>query len=149
MNTAIMINDYHCSIAAAVPVQEAFNSICHVSAWWATHVEGRSEKLGDSFTVRFGETFVTFKIAERIPGQKLVWQVTDCNLHWLKDKKEWNGTFIVWEVSSRNGLTQVDMTHLGLIPGIECYDQCESGWNHFIKESLFKLLTEKKGIPGR
>ena len=33
------------------------------------------------------------------------------------------------------------------VPGVECYENCETGWDHYIKESLFKLLTEKKGLP--
>jgi len=39
------------------------------------------------------------------------------------------------------------MTHIGLVPGIECYERCNEGWNHFIKESLFSLITEEKGLP--
>ena len=40
------------------------------------------------------------------------------------------------------------MTHVGLVPGIECYEDCEKGWDFYIKESLFKFLTEGKGLPG-
>lgn len=149
MNTETLTTDYHCSIAANVPAREAFDAICRVSAWWATDFQGRAEKPGDIFTVTFGQTFVTFTITEAIPGEKVSWLVQDCNLHWLKDKKEWNGTSIEWVISSQNGLTQVDMTHIGLVPGIECFDNCQTGWNHFIQESLSKLLTEKKGLPGR
>jgi hypothetical protein len=90
---------------------------------------------------------VTFKISEVIPDKKIVWQVLDCYLHWLQDKTEWNGTSIVFEISQAGDLTQVTMTHIGLVPGIECFDQCQIGWNHFIKESLFKLLTEHAGVP--
>jgi len=142
-----LANDYHCSITAAVPARDAFEKIARVGDWWAVHFEGRAQKTGDIFTVTFGETFVTFKIGEVIPDKKIVWQVTDCNLHWIKDKKEWNGTEIVWEVSSRGGATRIDMTHVGLVPGVECYENCEPGWNHHIKDSLFKLLIEEKGFP--
>jgi hypothetical protein len=147
MSTAISANDYHCSIRVTVSAGEAFENISDVSAWWANDLQGSAKKLNDIFTVTFGDTFVTFEITEVIPGKKITWYVRDCNLHWIKDKKEWKDTKIVWEVSSGNGSTVIDMTHFGLIPGVECYGNCESGWNHFIKESLFKLLTEHKGLP--
>lgn len=139
--------NYQSSIAADITPAEAFDSINHVNEWWAKNFEGHSQKLNDVFTVRFGETFVTFKISEVIRNKKIVWQVMDCNLHWLQNKTEWNGTSIMFEISPMGDSTQVTMTHIGLVPGIECFEQCERGWNHFIKESLFKLLTEHEGVP--
>lgn len=139
--------NYQSSIAADITPAEAFDSINHVNEWWAKNFEGHSQKLNDVFTVRFGETFVTFKISEVIRNKKIVWQVMDCNLHWLQNKTEWNGTSIMFEISPMGDSTQVIMTHIGLVPGIECFEQCERGWNHFIKESLFKLLTEHEGVP--
>jgi hypothetical protein len=82
-----------------------------------------------------------------VPGKKVVWQVKDCNLHWINDKKEWKDTSVVWEASSNNGATRVKMTHAGLVPGVECYDNCKGGWDFFVGESLSKLLNENKGLP--
>jgi hypothetical protein len=141
--------DYHCSILADISPKEAFDNINNVSAWWTENIEGRSEKLNDIFTVHFGETFVNFTIIETVPYKKIVWLVTECNLHWLKDKKEWSNTKISWEIFAENSLTKIDMTHIGLVPGIECYNDCEKGWNHYIQDSLFKLITTHKGIPER
>ena len=53
-----------------------------------------------------------------------------------------------WEISAKKNATQISFTHIGLVPGIECYNGCEKAWNFYVKESLFKLLTEGKGIPG-
>jgi hypothetical protein len=147
MKTQTLTNDYHATITASVSPAEAFQDICEVSAWWAKNFKGSAKKKGDLFTVSFGETFVDFSIKDLISDKMVVWEVVDCNLHWLKDKKEWKGTEIVWELSSSNGSTRIDMTHIGLVPEVECYDACETGWNHHIKDSLFKLLTEKKGMP--
>jgi hypothetical protein len=141
--------NFHCSITADVTAPEAFNNICHVSEWWTKSYVGSSQKTGDTFSVRFGETVVSFEIIEVVPDKKIVWQVTDCYLHWLKDKKEWKGTKLLWEISNENNMTQVSMTHIGLVPQIECYQNCEEGWNFFVTESLFKLLTEHKGMPDR
>ena len=140
--------DFHCSIAADISPKEAFDSINQVSAWWAKNFEGSSQHSGDLFTVRFGETFVRFKVAESIPGKKAVWEVIDCNLHWIEDKTEWNGTQVVWELSpTADGGTKIDFTHIGLVPEAECYSSCEPGWTKHVKGSLLSLMTQKKGLP--
>jgi Activator of Hsp90 ATPase homolog 1-like protein len=139
--------NYHTSITADIPAGEAFAKISCVSDWWTKGLTGHTRKLGDTFSVRFGDTFVDFEIQEVVPDEKIVWRVVDSNLHWLTDKKEWNGTRIEWEVSSRNKRTKVNMIHVGLVPGIQCYDTCKEGWNFYIGKSLFKLLTENKGLP--
>src|ERR1700742_801229 len=145
MKTDTLTRDYHAHITAAVPAHKAFEAICRVKAWWANNLTGESQKLGDVFTVRFGETFVTFRLAEVVPDKKIVWHVMDCNLHWVKDKKEWKGTDVVFEISADKDLTRIYMTHVGLVPEAECFENCQGGWNHFIKESLLQLITEGTG----
>ncbi len=139
--------NYQCSIAADFTPQEAFDGINQVNAWWAKNFEGSAEKLNDVFTVHFGETFVTFKVTQSIPGKEIAWEVTDCYLPWLKDKTEWNGTTVAFKISPLGDETQVTMTHIGLVPEVECFDACEAGWNKHFKGSLFKLLTEHAGVP--
>ncbi len=139
--------NYHSNISANIGPMEALEKISRVNEWWAKNFEGSSKNLGDIFTVRFGTTWVTFKISEFVPGKKVAWQVTDCYLPWLNDKTEWNGTTVVFEVSTNNNVTTVDMTHIGLTPEIECYEMCEKGWDEHLKESLFKLINGEKGMP--
>jgi Activator of Hsp90 ATPase homolog 1-like protein len=127
--------------------KEVFKSINNVSCWWSTSFEGHSEKLNDVFTVHFGETYITVKIVELIPNKKILWHVIDCYKHWLKDKKEWKGTKMSWEISTEKNATQIRFTHIGLVPGIECYEGCEEAWNSYINESLFKLINKGKGTP--
>lgn len=139
--------DYRAEIVARVPTHEAFERIGHVSEWWTKDVTGRSTRVGDTFTVRFGETFVDFEVAELILEQMLVWKVTDCNLHWIENKKEWKGTSLVWEVFPGAERTIIRLTHRGLTPGVECYDTCVKGWDFYFGESLLKLLAQGKGLP--
>lgn len=138
--------NFHSSITANISAREAFERIGQVSDWWTVGVRGDSRKLGDAFTVRFGETFVDFEIVEVVPDKRIVWLVTDCNLPWIKNKKEWKDTRIEWNVSTNHAVTQIDMTHVGLFPGVECYDKCEAGWNFYVGESLRKLLAEGEGL---
>src|SRR5580704_8748603 len=114
--------NYQCSIAADFTPGEAFEAISRVSEWWTRAFEGSAEKLNDVFTVRFGETFVNFEVTESVPNEKIAWRVTDCYLPWLKDKTEWNGTTVVFKISASGDETQVTMTHIGLVPEVECYN---------------------------
>ena len=141
-------NDYHSIITVNTEISAAFESIQkRVGEWWTPNLEGSSEKAGDEFTVYFGDTYVVFKITELAPTSKIVWQVTDCYLSWLHDKHEWTGTTLIWEFERDEPTTQISLTHKGLVPKAECYDSCVKGWNFFLKKSLYKLLTEGKGMP--
>ena len=140
-------HDYTCSIQAPVSEKVAYDKIALVSQWWAKNFEGEAKKRGDRFTVRFGETFVDFEISEAVPNSRIVWQVANCHLHWLKNKTEWNGTSVAWDISSNKKATTVTMTHHGLTPEVECYGACENGWNGHVQNSLLQLLTQGKGLP--
>ena len=139
--------DYQCSFIAPVTPEEALRGIGDVSAWWAKDFMGQAHLLHDTFTVRWGETFVDFEITELVPGKKVVWSVTDCYLPWQNDKHEWTGTRVSWEVAPVENGTRVLMTHHGLHPEVECYEGCRKGWNHHAGESLSKFLTDRVGMP--
>jgi hypothetical protein len=143
------MQDYTATFVAKTSAATAFNSINSVSKWWTENLEGHSENLHDVFTVRFADTFVTMKIIEVIAEKKIVWEVTDCFLHWLQDKKEWKNTQVVFEILSEHGSVQIDFTHLGLVPAAACYNDCVKGWDQYIKGSLRKLITEGQGSPER
>lgn len=127
--------------------KEAERRISEVSAWWVKNFEGKASGLRDNFTVHFGETFVTFEVVDLIPGDTIVWEVKDCYLPWQQDKTEWNGTRVVWELIPEDGGTKIIMTHIGLTPEQECYDNCRQGWTEHISDSLLNLINTGKGKP--
>jgi hypothetical protein len=128
--------------------KEAFKAINQVSKWWTEHIEGSSDKLNDEFTVRFDDVHMSRqKLIEFVPGEKVTWLITDSKLSFLKDKSEWTNTRISFEISEKDKQTQVSFTHQGLLPTLECYKDCSGAWNLYIKNSLFKLITEGKGAP--
>jgi hypothetical protein len=139
--------DYMCTILVKATTNKTFKSINDVAAWWTENIEGSSEKLNDVFIVHFGEAFVTMKIVESVPDKKVVWNVADCYLHWLADKKEWKDTQIVFEISAEGDSTRIQFTHVGLTPDVECFDNCVKGWDQYIKDSLTRLINEGKGLP--
>jgi hypothetical protein len=139
--------NFHRTITVNASAEEAMKKISQVNLWWAKHFTGEAKQPNDKFTVRFGETFVDFQISELVPNKKVVWKITDCNLHWIKTKKEWNNTEVVFEISAENNKTKIDFTHVGLVPGVECYKDCEEGWNGHVTGSLVKFINEGKGMP--
>lgn len=141
--------DYSASITANLTAAAAAERINRVADWWTASFTGASEKVGNQFSVRWGETFVDFTVVEYVPAKRIAWRVTDCNLLFVEDKKEWKNTEVVFDISSDGGTTTVKMMHAGLEPGVECYEACSKGWNFFITESLQSLLAEDQGMPDR
>src|SRR5258706_12608259 len=139
--------NFHKTIKVNASAEEAMKKINQVNKWWAKKVKGETERLNDKFTVDFGETYVDFQISELIPNKKIVWKVTECNLHWINNKKEWKGNEVVFEISEMKNSTQIDFYHVGLVPGAECYKDCEVGWTEHITVSLIKFINEGKGMP--
>lgn len=141
--------DYNTIITVDATPHEAFKSINSVSQQWTENLKGSSQKLDDEFTVRFGDVHQSKqKLVEVIPDKKVGWLVTDSKLNFIENKNEWTNTKIVFEVAENGGKTQINFTHIGLVPEVECYTSCTKGWDYYIKGSLFKLLTDGKGTPG-
>jgi len=139
--------NFHRTIFVNASASETLKKISQVNLWWAKNFTGRAEKLNDAFTVRFGETFVDFVISELVQDKKVVWKVTDCNLEWIKAKKEWNNTEVVFDISSDKNKNRIDFIHVGLVPGVECYNDCETGWNGHVTGSLVNFINDGKGKP--
>jgi len=127
--------------------EEVFKAINNVRGWWTGEpgIEGNTDKLGDEFTYRYKDFhYSKQRVTELIPGKKVVWLVTDSKLNFIKDKSEWTGTKISFEISEKNNKTQIRFTHVGLVPGIECYGDCSNAWSSYITGSLRSFITKGK-----
>jgi hypothetical protein len=87
------------------------------------------------------------KLTEVIPGRKVVWDVLDNYFKFTRDQNEWKGDKIIFEISEKDGKTQLQFTHQGLVPHYECYDICRDAWSTYIKQSLYNLVRTGKGQP--
>lgn len=128
--------------------EEAFAAINNVRGWWSGNIEGSTDKLSDEFTYRYEDVhYSKQKITEFIPDKKVVWHVLDGYLNFTKDKTEWKGTDITFDISKKGDKTEVRFTHVGLVPESECYDACSNAWGSYINGSLRSLITSGKGHP--
>jgi Activator of Hsp90 ATPase homolog 1-like protein len=128
--------------------EEVFDAINNVRGWWSEEIEGSTDKTGVTFKFRYKDLHrSTQKITEWVPGKKVVWHVVDSRLAFVKDKDEWNGTDIVFDIAKKGGKTELRFTHVGLVPALECYEACKDGWGFYIKNSLKGLITTGKGQP--
>jgi hypothetical protein len=139
--------DYHVQINVNTSAEQAIKAISHVSGWWAQEVDGTAKKQGDEFTVHFGKTWGKFRVSE-LSHDYIIWTVADCYLDLLKNTKEWNGNRLIFRVGRVGDQTIIDITHEGLTPDKECFNDCTKGWNFYFKESLPGYLEKEQGLPG-
>jgi hypothetical protein len=141
--------NYATTILVDQTPKEVFNAINNVRGWWIDDIDGQSEKLNDEFSVLFydGVHYSKQKLVEFVPDKKVVWLVTESKLNFIEDESEWTGTKISFEISTIGNKTQLQFTHHGLRPDIECYKDCSNAWGGYIKKSLFDLITKGQGEP--
>jgi hypothetical protein len=140
--------DYTTSFTVDQTPEEAFRAIKNVRGWWSEEIEGSTDKLGDEFTYRYKDVHnCKMKLIEVIPHKKVVWLVVDNYFDFTKDKSEWKGTKVTFEVSEKDNKTEIRFTHLGLVPEYECFDICSNAWGSYMNGSLRTLITTGKGQP--
>jgi uncharacterized protein YndB with AHSA1/START domain len=128
--------------------EEVFDAISNVRGWWSENIEGRTDKIGEEWTYRYQDVHnCKMKITELIPGKKVIWLVLENYFDFTKDKTEWKGTKVVFDIAKKDGKTEVRFTHEGLVPEYECFDICSDAWSSYINGSLRSLATTGKGKP--
>jgi uncharacterized protein YndB with AHSA1/START domain len=128
--------------------QEVFKAVTNPRGWWSEEIEGNTADLNGEFLYHYKDVHVTkMQLIEVVPGKKVVWEVKDNYFNFTKDKNEWKGNKVVFEITQDDGKTQLRFTQEGLVPAYECYDICRDAWTNYIKNSLYNLITTGKGKP--
>ena len=133
--------------------QEVFDAIVDVRGWWSQEIEGRTDEVGAEFRYRGHdeadtvEHLATIRVTELVPAQRVVWRVLDNHMSFIDDQTEWVGTEIRFELTEKDGGTEIRFTHAGLVPRYECFDVCRNAWGFYVGESLPELVTTGRGRP--
>ena len=139
--------DFTISLLVEKTPEEVFKAVTKVRKWWSGYysekISGSTKNQDDEFTFRAGDGihFSRQRLIEVVPNKKIVWQVTDSELTFLKKKDEWTGTRITFDISKSGDKTRLIFTHEGLVPQIECYDSCAPAWDMYVRKKLLPLIT--------
>ena len=140
--------DFSTAILVDQTPNEVFDAINNVRGWWSEEIEGSTNHLNDELTYHYEDVHrCKMKIIEFIPNEKVVWLVLDNYFKFTKDKSEWTGTKIIFEITRQDDKTQLRFTHLGLVPEYECFEICRDAWSNYVRNSLRNLISTGKGQP--
>jgi hypothetical protein len=138
--------NFQSTITVPQSPDEVFAAIINPQNWWTGEIVGSADQVGDEFSYRYGDVHYTKqKITELVPGKKVTWQVVDSHLLGPDDPSEWTGTEIIFDITAKDGQTELRFSHLGLVPEFECFDSCSNAWGFYINGSLRRLITTGEG----
>lgn len=130
--------DYSYSFESSKTPEQNFDILLDVRKWWTglygEVIKGKSKIINDefSFSAGSGVHYTKHRLIELVPNKKIVWEVTESNLSFLKNPDEWTGTKISFEISQQGNKTQITFLHQGLVPKIECYNGCAGAWTAYM-----------------
>ena len=128
--------------------KEVFEAINNVSGWWSEDVEGNTTALNGEFLYYYKDVHISkMRIIKFVPDKKIVWLVLENEFNFIKDKTEWKGDKIIFELTEKDGGTELKFTQEGLTPENECYNVCQDAWTGYIHGSLKDLIVTGKGKP--
>ena len=140
--------DFTTTILVDNTPEKVFNAINNVRGWWSEEIEGLTDKLNSEFDYHYEDVHsCKMKIVELVPNKKIVWLVLNNYFKFTKDKSEWKGTKIIFDIAEKDNKTEMRFTHEGLVPAYECYEICRDAWTGYIQKSLRNFITTGKGQP--
>ena len=125
-------NDYTSHFVVKSDPAAVYAAILAVRDWWGGEIEGDAEQVGGEFTYRFKDLHFS--------RQRVAWHVADGAINFVADPSEWTGTDIVFDITPVAGGTEVRITHVGLVPQKECFNDCSQGWNYYFGGSLKSFI---------
>lgn len=143
------MKDYQKIITVNKPPSEVYAAITeHIQDWWSNDLTGAAASTGDQFNIAFNKTRKTFSIVEAMPNEQIIWECVKAyiDMSSLKNKAEWEGTRLIWTLSTNGQGTTLTFLHEGLDQSFECYSVCEAGWDTFLA-SLHTYLSTGIGKP--
>lgn len=137
---------YEAEIAIDAPCRRVFEAITTLEGlvgWWATSATG-SGSPGAKFELGFAglDETITWRVDTVVAPSLVAWT---CISH--TGLPDWDGTKVVFELSEHDtALTVLKFRHIGLVPELDCFEQCHAGWEHFLP-SLRAYAEQGQGTP--
>ena len=124
-------------------VLESLTDEATIAKWWTAVT--RAERVDDEIRLFMGgDAPLELTITTASGRGDVRWTVTACDF-----VPDWVGTAPSFSVrSGGDGTTTVSFRHQGLVPALECFDDCRAGWNHFMP-SLERYLATGVGLPNQ
>jgi hypothetical protein len=106
-------------------------------------VSGSADEGGDILLEFEGiEEHIVMRVDEARRPARVRWT---CKEH--TSLPDWSGTRVLFEIVPRGVEgSEIAFEHVGLSPRLECYEECEQGWDHFLV-SLGSLVERGHGTP--
>jgi uncharacterized protein YndB with AHSA1/START domain len=144
-----MPDDFRRELELSAPIDAVYDAIATpagLRAWWTRACDDGGDGL---LTARFGSTFKVLRVDALARPRRVEWACVDAYLDapTLARRDEWRGTTIRFTLDPLGpSRTRLRMEHVGLVPAIECYEMCASGWDQFL-ESLKRFVETGVGSP--
>lgn len=135
--------NYSQEISVNTTIAKAFEALTkRIDFWWGK-TENSATKVGDEFTVYFGNANWSFRVNEFEPNTKITWECIDGNPDF---NAEWIGDKLYWNIEQQGDKVKISLLQNGLTPDMNCFEICNRGWNHYITKSLQAYLESGVGV---
>lgn len=129
--------------AFGTKVFEALTTLNGIAKWWTPQVEGVATADGRIDLAFAGlDERITMQVVSTVPYSSVSWRCVQHTGH-----REWVNTSIHFTIAERDSTrARLSVHHAGLVPQLECYAQCEAGWDHFL-HSIKSFVERGRGMP--
>ena len=125
--------------AAPDAVFSALTDIDALTGWWTP--AGGGAGAGEMLCFLMGDQEVVMRVEEASRPSLVRWSVLVC-----EPAPDWVGTSITFDLEPVGAGTELRFHHQGLNPGLECFENCQAGWTHFLA-SLVDYVDRGAGSP--
>jgi uncharacterized protein YndB with AHSA1/START domain len=138
------MNDFTATVKIARPAADvltALTSVDGLTAWW-TPATGNGEVDGElTFVFPHGPVEPTVMRVDEATTETVRWTCLSSG-----SAADWVGTEIIFGMAAIPSGTAVFFRHKGLTTELECFEDCYSGWTHFM-QSLTQYVETGVGMP--
>lgn len=117
-------------------VFEALSTLEGIRGWWDGSISGDPAEHGElRFAVADSDDYALMKVDSVIFPTDVAWSVIEDSGY----GGEWISTAILFHLEEDiDGSCALVLRHQGLIPALDCYSDCQSGWDHHLQNIRIK-----------